>query len=238
VFAVEGSSRSAKSTVINGLARRETKMSFTLSADEPGEYTIGAATLRLTDPATGLGQDMTSNEVVVVVLDETPGVMDEIRDIKQPKTFFGHVKRVFYMVAGMVVLGLAVVLVLIYVIAKKYRHKKPSTIKPMPKMSARDAALAALGLASRLTADPREFYTAVTDALRRYLKEAHGIHSFEATTSELVGAAEKSGMQKGAVGELKTLFEEADLVKFAKYAPDEDGMKAYLERTRNFVRGV
>ena len=65
--------------------------------------------------------------------------------------------------------------------------------------------------------DPKEYYTRLTDTLRQYINERFGFNAMEMTTSEIIDNLQKSGDQT-MIGELKDLFETADLVKFAKYS--------------------
>lgn len=65
--------------------------------------------------------------------------------------------------------------------------------------------------------DPKEYYTRLTDTLRQYINERFGFNAMEMTTPEIIYNLQQSGDQT-MIGELKELFETADLVKFAKYS--------------------
>lgn len=65
--------------------------------------------------------------------------------------------------------------------------------------------------------NPKEYYTRLTEALRKYIEERYGFSAMEMTTSEIIDRLMESQDEK-ALGELRTLFETADLVKFAKYS--------------------
>lgn len=65
--------------------------------------------------------------------------------------------------------------------------------------------------------NPKEYYTKLTDTLRRYIDERYGFSAMEMTTSEIIERLMESQDEK-ALGELRTLFETADLVKFAKWS--------------------
>ena len=70
--------------------------------------------------------------------------------------------------------------------------------------------------------DPKEYYTRLTDALRKYIEERYGFSAMEMTSSEIIERLEKAlNDDKNAAdtmkAELKQLFTTADLVKFAKY---------------------
>ena len=63
----------------------------------------------------------------------------------------------------------------------------------------------------------KEYYTKLTDTLRRYIEERYGFSAMEMTSSEIIGRLMASGDQQ-SLTELTQLFMTADLVKFAKYS--------------------
>lgn len=65
--------------------------------------------------------------------------------------------------------------------------------------------------------DQKEYYTRLTDTLRQYINERFGFNAMEMTTPEIIYNLQQTGDQT-MIGELKELFETADLVKFAKYS--------------------
>jgi hypothetical protein len=65
--------------------------------------------------------------------------------------------------------------------------------------------------------DPKEYYTRLTDTLRKYIEERYGFSAMEMTSSEIIDRLMQSGDQT-MLDELRQLFQTADLVKFAKYS--------------------
>ena len=63
----------------------------------------------------------------------------------------------------------------------------------------------------------KEYYTKLTDTLRRYIEERYGFSAMEMTSSEIIDRLVASG-DKQSLAELSQLFMTADLVKFAKYS--------------------
>ena len=63
----------------------------------------------------------------------------------------------------------------------------------------------------------KEYYTLLTDALRKYIEERYGFSAMEMTSTEIIDRLMKSPDAK-ALDELRQLFQTADLVKFAKYS--------------------
>ncbi|MBQ8154440.1 MAG: hypothetical protein IJ069_12355 [Prevotella sp.] len=63
----------------------------------------------------------------------------------------------------------------------------------------------------------KEYYTKLTDTLRRYIEERYKFSAMEMTSSEIIERLTRDGDQK-SLDELRQLFMTADLVKFAKYS--------------------
>ncbi len=63
----------------------------------------------------------------------------------------------------------------------------------------------------------KEYYTQLTDTLRKYIEERFGFNAMEMTSTEIIGRLQETGDQK-MIDELRELFTTADLVKFAKYS--------------------
>lgn len=63
----------------------------------------------------------------------------------------------------------------------------------------------------------KEYYTKLTDTLRKYIEERYGFNAMEMTSSEIIENLTKTQDEK-ALSELRHLFLTADLVKFAKYS--------------------
>lgn len=79
----------------------------------------------------------------------------------------------------------------------------------------------------------KEYYTQITDTLRRYIFERFGVYAMEMTSNEILDIIHKVNEVDSVYNNLKQIFEISDLVKFAKWLPlpDENNlsmMNAYL----------
>ena len=63
----------------------------------------------------------------------------------------------------------------------------------------------------------KEYYTKLTETLRKYIEERYGFSAMEMTSSEIIERLMSQGDQQ-SLDELRQLFTTADLVKFAKYS--------------------
>ena len=68
------------------------------------------------------------------------------------------------------------------------------------------------------TADPKAYYTELTDVLRTYMEERFGFNAMEMTSSEIIDKLQEIN-DKESIKDLMYLFQTADLVKFAKHSP-------------------
>lgn len=63
----------------------------------------------------------------------------------------------------------------------------------------------------------KEYYTKLTETLRKYIQERYGFNAMEMVSSEIIERL-TAEQDKAALDELRMLFQTADLVKFAKYS--------------------
>lgn len=81
----------------------------------------------------------------------------------------------------------------------------------------------------------KEYYTRLTDILRRYLDGRFGINAMEMTSSQILRALEKQPDTRDHKGMLQRVLEMADFVKFAKMRPMPDDNVAAWNRALQFV---
>jgi len=80
----------------------------------------------------------------------------------------------------------------------------------------------------------KEYYTKLTDTLRKYIEERYGFNAMEMTSSEIIERLMSTQDQK-ALDELRQLFTTADLVKFAKYSTLINENDANLVNAIDFI---
>ena len=69
--------------------------------------------------------------------------------------------------------------------------------------------------------DVKEYYSRLSDIIRRYLDNRYGISSPELTTDETVRMLQKAAVTTGPqMSQVKELLSLSDMVKFAKYLPE------------------
>lgn len=84
------------------------------------------------------------------------------------------------------------------------------------------------------TNEQKQYYTKLTEALRRYIESRFGFNAMEMTSSEILEHLQNDG--NGAmIDELRELFVTADLVKFAKYSSLLNENDMNLVNAINFI---
>jgi len=85
----------------------------------------------------------------------------------------------------------------------------------------------------------KEFYFAVSEAIREYLGNRYGFDSLELTTTELLAQMTQVVAFEGvSMDELIVFTGDCDLVKFTKYVPDRADAEDLLRRAYGIVRST
>ncbi len=82
--------------------------------------------------------------------------------------------------------------------------------------------------------EQKEYYTQLTDTLRKYIRERFGFNAMEMTSSEIMEHLQSTG-DDTMINELRELFNTADLVKFAKYSSLLGEKDMNLVKAINFI---
>lgn len=90
---------------------------------------------------------------------------------------------------------------------------------------------------NRMWAPERQkaFYSGVTDALREYIAARYDIGAMEMTTADIFEEMKATDAPADLLAELKSLFETADFVKFAKFTASDDDNARALPTAVRFV---
>ena len=152
-------------------------------------------------------------------------------DPENPEQFFGpktvmqppFVWEDWYGIITCGILLIPIALLLIYLIMRICDNKPIiRKVKVEPKLPPHQMAMKEIerikGEKVWQKGQPKEYYTELTDTLRTYIKERFGFNALEMTSSEIIEKLLEM-QDKEAIADLRSLFETADLVKFAKHNP-------------------
>jgi hypothetical protein len=141
-------------------------------------------------------------------------------------------------VYGVLAVLLLVGLIYAFFFAKKRREERKKKLPPFERAIEELKALETI--TPSLQEEYKQYYSRLTDVVRRYLEEEAKITALESTTDELLlklNALKESGqldLERETIKNLKTVLQTADLVKFARSTP-EFGTTA---KDRELVEGV
>lgn len=209
---------------------------LTISVFEPGVFKIPAVEIEFNETI------IQTNELEILVetvpVDTSKGIVD-IKPIYEVEYTFTEMtldffKTYWYIFAGVAVLA---ALFLLFRLFKKYR--KPIPEPEAPKIPAHINALAALNeLLMReqwKNEDKKEYYSRMTDTVRKYLEERFNIFALEKTTREILLELKNADISSEDKTFLKKILSQADMVKFAKFTPADDDGFVSLKLSIEFV---
>ncbi len=139
------------------------------------------------------------------------------KDVVNPEFDWSEWQGAF---AASLLLIVAVVLLIVLLTKRRGRHWATKLVRlaaPVPPHQRAISEIERLKLDTKVAVrDTKRYYTELTDVLRQYIAERFAVNAMEMTTSEII---ERLTQKKDVVrlGELRHIFETADLVKFAKH---------------------
>jgi hypothetical protein len=171
--------------------------------------------------------------VVSVIEDEAT----DIRDIKDPKEIPDELP--WYVWAGLVVLVLGAIAAGVYLYR---RWKRPGTapheareVERLPHDIALDELNNLLRREWLAQGKIKEHYSDLSEIIRRYIAARYGVAAMELTTTELLRIIDAFALSHDERHRLSELLGESDLVKFAKYIPDEARRNRSVPEAIRFV---
>ena len=175
-------------------------------------------------------------QVATVPVDTLKQKLFDIKPIVQVEQNFDALTQ--SLIFGLVVVLILIGLIYSFFFAKKRREESRKKLPPF------ERAIEELKALESFTPSEQEeyknYYSRLTDVVRRYLEEEAKITALESTTDELLiklEALKKSGkleLERETIKNLKSVLQTADLVKFALSTP-EFGTTA---KDRALVQGV
>jgi hypothetical protein len=186
----------------------------------------------------GASDSLVSQPIAVTVTSVLPEVNHVMRDIKEVRYSALPLRRIEVVAVAV----LALVALGVWMVRRQRARARAAAaararaaaVAPPPtayeEACARLAEVAARGLAARGEVD--RHYELVTDVLRRYLEEAHDVPALERTSAELLWSLPPRLAEPSLRAAHAALFEQADLVKFAKVRPVESRAVLYVAQAR------
>ncbi len=143
-----------------------------------------------------------------------------------------------FSVGGIVLVG--IVVAIIYFI--RHKDKRPKIIQPKPEIVVPEDE-EALNNLSRLRqahllemGQEKQHYIALSEILWQYLYRRFDVNAFEMTTSQIMKDMQQKEVDPNDNDKLNNIFSTSDLVKFAKYLPDNKTNLTILQDSEDFIK--
>lgn len=169
----------------------------------------------------------------------------QIEDIKAPwdeeLTFADLMSLIFQSPVTWAIGGLLLALLVAWLIYREIKRRQAlPPAEPKRILSPLEQALEALKALEREGYATRglykEHFTRLTDILRLYIEQRQAMPAMEMTSYELLVLHRERGLTSALYRQLEEILRQADLVKFAKYSPEQEDASEALETVRVFVR--
>ncbi len=164
----------------------------------------------------------------------------QLRDVKPPIDIPYDYFLLFSVISSIILIG-----ALVYLGYRLYLKRKETGyfIKaPEPPRPAHEVALESLEelLKKDLLSDGliKEFYSDISEIIRRYIEGRYFIPALEETSREILIELNGQDISEEMLLKAKESLELSDLVKFAKYMPSDDENQNVVSWTREFVEGT
>lgn len=159
----------------------------------------------------------------------------KIHDIKGQIRYPVTLAELLPYVAGIWLAAALAILVWALVAAKRRRSEGGAAHKDPPYIVALRKLEHFRGSKFWVPEKQKVYYSGITDTLREYIAARFGIDAMEMTTAEIFKDLRHSDVPADLYEEVKTLFETADFVKFAKAFATDDENAAALPAAVRFV---
>lgn len=83
-----------------------------------------------------------------------------------------------------------------------------------------------------------QFYIELGDSIRKYLKRVHKFQALEMTTGEIIRELQKLNLSYDLIKSTRKVLNEADIVKFANFKPDNEQLREALDAAFSFIETV
>ena len=209
---------------------------YELTLYRTGEHSIPPLSLQcvLSDGTEISAESKAIPVSVISVIDDDAA---DIRDLKSPLDIPGGIPWYYWLIAGLALLAVAAA-VFLYLRHRRNREDPQGTVPAIERPPEEIALeeLEQLALKEWLAQGRvKAHYSALSEILRRYLSGRFGIAAMEFTTSELLAALAALRVGHEESRSVRKLFEECDMVKFARFTPETHRQSLSLREGREIV---
>lgn len=240
---VEIVDRKSIDSIFNDAGNRIMQQEFTISSFDTGRHEIAPFEFALSYE--GMQDTLRSNPLALHVftipkLDSLMNAFQGPIDIKPPYEAPITLKEVAPWILG-ILIAAGLIFLIVWAIMRRKRNQPIFSLPQKPKEPAHIIALRKLDKVKEekiwQQGRVKEYYSAVTDAVREYIENRFEINALEQTSDETIAlfAYRKDLLDNKTLESLKKMLSNADLVKFAKLQPGPDENNLLLVDAYFFV---
>lgn len=215
--------------------RRKIEQWYILDIYETGIYTIPAANIGFRERGKEEWHDISTEEITVEVkslLDES-AESAEIKDIAGPRSVYDM--RFMYIILAIAAL-IALIALIIIILKKRKKSKEAAVPAPPAHLIALESLRELMKKDYLKSGKIQEYYFELSDIVRHYLENRFYLKAPEMTTEEFLNYLRSTDKLRS---EHKSLLREflahCDMVKFARYHPEEKEIESSYESARRLV---
>ena len=237
--------QSAPVTQANGDGTETTSQIIDARLFAPGSFTTLPVVIGLTDSA-GQVSEVIAQPLTVDITSVLVEGDSELRDIK-PQVEMPYVNILLWGLAALIT-ALIVGVVILIVRHLRARRALAAMDNRLPHEVALDELDRIEGLHLPDTGLFKEHYTLVSDTLRIYMEKRVNVPMMERTTAEIqnglkqadieAGVVKPGVVQPGVVGQLLSILDVSDLVKFSKFSPEAASAYSIVTSARQIVQAT
>ena len=210
---------------------------YTISVYDTGRFVIPPFPVAfLTGDSANPHQLIMSDPLEIFVESIVNDENAEIKDIRGPLEIPADYLRLA-LIIGSIILGL-VIIWLIYWYYKKRKEGKPifrkEIIRPAHEIALEELEQL-LGSGLLEAGKTKSFFSILSEILRRYIEGRYFIKALEETTTEILASLSEADLTAENIALSNEALNECDLVKFAKYTPQQAEIEASVSKVRRFI---
>lgn len=211
-----------------------------LTSFEPGETAIPPIGFQVISGVDSSIHRVLTNSIPVTITTIEVEAEAELKDIKPPLEAPWAFEDV---IPWLILLGVVAALGAAYWYYRKYKQGLKALPEPaMPALPAHEQALLALRELEQKRlwqqGKVKEFYSEVSEIIRRFFEGRFHIIALELTTDEILAELKRSPSAQPILKSVNTFLLAADLVKFAKYEPTLAEHEEELQMAYAIVRAM
>jgi len=213
------------------------KVEYIITTFDTGNYVIPPITVSYFS-SDSIEKELKTDIIKIRVNSVKPSEAKDIRDIKPPLEIKADYRRyIYYGLAGLGAALLACILIFYFKKRKRGENIIPKRRKPIKPAHIEAIEELEKLINSNLLLDGRvkEFYIIISEIIRRYIENRYFIYALEMTTNQVYDSLYNIDVDKENIELIYEFLSSCDLVKFAKYIPEEDENKKVIEQAFDVI---